>query len=136
MAPFKWLFKAGQNQFSLTALSIGGGEAAVKITMTVQSQGFSGSGSGAVSQQDWQQFQIATREVLAGKRSIASLTADKDSDFELRIESAPHLGEAKLVYLSGRVSRAVVDAEKPFVHQLHFGFSGEVTSDLVASQTI
>jgi hypothetical protein len=123
LAPIKWQFKAGSNQLSLTALFPGQAQAAeakVQLTLTVQSQGFVGSGSGTVSKDQWQRFVLVSKAMIQSGASQVAIQADRIEDFSLQL--APTNEDGRF-FLSGHVGRIVVDAQKPFTHQLQFGFS-------------
>jgi hypothetical protein len=141
MAPIKWLFKSGTNQLSLTALMPGQAqapEAKVKITLTVQSQGFVGSGSGSVSKEQWSIFLAQFQQLLIQKLTIdgansganakALLTSEKLGDFMLEITPS---AQADRFFLQGQLGRSVSDAQKSFTHQLQFGFSCPIASDAI-----
>jgi hypothetical protein len=146
MAPIKWLFKSGTNQLSLTALMPGQAqapEAKVKITLTVQSQGFVGSGSGSVSKEQWSIFLAQFQQLLiqelpiqkltidganSGASAKALLTSEKLGDFMLEITPS---AQADLFFLQGQLGRSVSDAQKSFTHQLQFGFSCPIASDAI-----
>ncbi len=136
MAPIKWLFKAGTNQLSLTALLPGQAqapEAKVKITLTVQSQGFVGSGSGSVSKEQWTAFQHQFQQLLNTGKTVdaknkATLTSEKAGDFFLDVTPS---AQADRFFLQGQLGRSVFDAQQSFTHQLQFGFSCPIASDAI-----
>ncbi len=130
MAPIKWQFKAGSNTLNLTALLPfeSAAPAKVKITVTVQSQHFTGSGSGSVDRDQWEALSTKVQHVISGSTSSttsgakiqAELFADNPNDFRLMIENSHEAGR---IIVRGHVGRVVVDAQKPYTHQLQFGFT-------------